>query len=260
MNDVLQRLILPRRKVNCGNAFCERRGIMKKVLSKTIFYLLLMLSALVIPAFAQLDGNPANWCRNGFFPRESSVFQLARITGKRNEKVYFYGDEREDCPNGKGCRLKSYVIPTDEIIVSRTLGGYACAWFQPKKGAETVGWINVDNLEWIALNENPKPTDWLGEWRFYDNSIEITKSKTCDFFDVKGSAFWKGLGENIHIGELDHTAAPLGNKLKLGEKETGEYACKVSMQLVGKYLIAADNLNCGGANVTFSGVYLKKIN
>ncbi len=211
-----------------------------------------------IQVFGQIDGNPVNYCRNGFFPRESNAYQLAKITGKKGEKIFFYGDEREDCPGGKNCRLNSYLVPGDEIIVSRSLDGFACAWFQPKKGAETVGWINIDKLEWLATNENPAAEEWLGEWRFYDNSVLITKSKTADFFDISGNAFWKGFGDNIHVGELDHRAKPLGNKLKLGENDTGEFDCKVSMRLVGKYLIAADNLNCGGANVTFSGVYRRR--
>jgi hypothetical protein len=103
---------------------------------------------------------------------------------------------------------------------------------------------------------NLKPQDWLGKWRYYDNSIEISKSGAGELA-VKGNAFWQGLGDNIHIGELDHKAKPTGNILKLGENETSEYDCKVTMRLLGKYLIASDNNNCGGANVTFSGVYRK---
>src|SRR5215213_3770921 len=73
--------------------------------------------------FAQLDGNPANMCRNGLFPRDGKVYQMARITGKKGGKIYFYGDERKDCPGGgKDCRLKSYLLPGDEIIVSRVMG------------------------------------------------------------------------------------------------------------------------------------------
>jgi hypothetical protein len=30
------------------------------------------------------------------------------------------------------------------------------------------------------------------------------------------------------------------------------------MQLVGKHLVVGDNLHCGGANVSFSGVYRRK--
>ncbi|HEY8562911.1 MAG TPA: hypothetical protein VIL74_21210 [Pyrinomonadaceae bacterium] len=210
------------------------------------------------PVFAQLEGNPENFCRNGFFPRESRDFKLARVAGKPNERIYFYGDEREDCPGGKNCRLKSYLIPGDEVIVSRVFGEYACGWFQPaKKGGETVGWLKTDNLEWLETNRKTA-ADWLGEWLFYDNAIVIKQSKTPGLLDVSGDATWKGLGDNVHVGEIDESARPAGDRLNLGENETEEYACKVSMQFVGNYLVVGDNLRCGGVNVTFSGVYRKK--
>lgn len=209
--------------------------------------------------FAQLEGDPENFCRNGSFPRESRDFKLARITGKKAEKIYFYGDEREDCPNGKNCRLKSYLIPGDEVIVSRTRGGYACGWFQPVKGYETVGWLKTDNLEWIETIPAPAVNDWIGSWKFYDNEIDIGISKKRGSFDVTGDATWKGQGDNVHVGDLDYNEVkPTGNNLKLGENDNEEYDCKVSMWLIGKYLVVADNLRCGGVNVTFSGVYQRK--
>lgn len=214
---------------------------------------------LVFPfqVYAQLEGNPENWCRNGAFPRESEEYKLAKVKGKKGERVYFFGDD-DNCPNGKNCRQKSYLIPNDEVIVSRTFGKWACGWFQPKKGSETVGWIAVENLEFVKTDKIPEMKDWIGDWSYYDNSISIKPAKKARFFDVKGNAFWKGLGDNVHVGELDSTLKPDGNVLQVGEGDEDEYACKVTMRLVGKYLIASDNLNCGGVNVSFSGVYLKK--
>jgi hypothetical protein len=220
---------------------------------KTLFFLLIF----AFPAFAQLEGNPENWCRNGFFPRESLEYKLASVKGGKNEKVYFYGDDR-DCPNDKNCRLKSYVIPNDEVIVSRNFGGWACSWYQPKKGVETVGWIALDKLEFKETNPNPAAGDWLGRWNYAGNQIEIGKSKTAGLLAITGSAFWHGLGDNVNVGELDNESKPAGNQLKIGENETGEYECKVTMRLLGKYLVVADNLQCGGLNVSFSGVYQKK--
>lgn len=223
-------------------------------------FILLTFSAfiLAVQVSAQLEGNPDNFCRNGAFPRESRDFKLARIAGKKGERVYFYGDEREDCPGGKNCRQKSYVIAGDEVIVSRSFGDYACGWFQPVKGSETVGWIKSENLEMLESNRNPSEKDWLGEWDFYKNAIVIAKSKTPGMYAVTGDATWEGQAGNVHVGELDESAKPVENLLKLGENDTEEYACKVSMWLLGKYLVVSDNLNCGGLNVTFSGVYQKK--
>lgn len=218
---------------------------------------LVLLLLLAMPVFAQLKGNPANWCRQGFFPSESEEYQIARVNGSAKEKIYFRDDTSDDCPAGKGCVSKSYVIPEDEVIISRIYNtDWGCAWYQPKKGSPTIGWIPTNRLDLLPGGLNLAPQDWLGKWKYYDNSIEISKGGAGELA-VKGSAFWKGLGDNIHIGELDHKAKPAGNILMLGENETSEYDCKVTMRLLGKYLIASDNNNCGGANVTFSGVYRK---
>jgi hypothetical protein len=230
---------------------------MKGFTHKTAFLLVALFFIFSVQIFAQLEGNPENWCRNGFFPRESSEYKQARIKGKTGEKIYFYGDRRDDCPSGKGCRTRSYIVPGDEVIVSRALGNFACAWYQPRKGGETVGWIETRRLETMETNDKPDISAWLGKWKFYENSIEITRGKTSGLLTVTGDAIWRGTGDNVHIGELDHESSPRSNVLNLGETETDEYACRVTMRLVGRFLIVSDNLNCGGAGVTFSGVYRK---
>jgi hypothetical protein len=151
------------------------------------------------------------------------------------------------------------LIPNDEIIVSRTFGRWACGWYQPKKGSETVGWIELKKIEFKETNQNPAPADWFGRWFYGTNRIEIGKSKTANLLKISGEAFWKGLGDNIHTGNLDdENAKPIGNELKIGENEEADYECKAALRLLGRYLIVSDNLQCGGVNVTFSGVYLKK--
>ncbi len=202
-----------------------------------------------------VDGNPPNWCRNGHFPRESVEFKLARVTGKRRSKAYFHGDG-DDCPGGKNCRKKSYVISGDQLIVSRKYGNKVCSWFQPKKGDETVGWILTDRLDVYSPNEKPLLNKWLGKWASNGDSLNITRSKKAGVLKIKGNAFWRGLGDNIHIGEVDNVGIPSGNFLEVGGKE--EYDCHVKMQLVGDLLVVSDNMKCGGVNVTFSGVYRKK--
>lgn len=223
-----------------------------------IFFLLTILFLSPPAVLAQLEGNPENWCRSGFFPRESENYSLATIKGKKAEKVYFYDDGEKDCPNGKNCRRKSYVIPNDEVIVSRRFAGFACAWYQPKKGAETVGWLPLDKLEFDETAAAVEKKAWTGTWSYYDNEIKIAATEKPGIFKITGNAFWKGIGDNVHIGELDGDAKLVETNLKYGEDDEDEYACRVTLRLAGKFLIVSDNLNCGGANVSFSGVYRKK--
>lgn len=214
---------------------------------------LLFLIPLVISAQEDDSGNPSNWCRNGHFAN-SSEFRLAKVVGAKGTKVNFYSDDN-DCPNASlaKCKLKSYLISGDTLIVSKTYNNFVCGWFQPVKGSETVGWISIGSLKITKPDFNPTMNKWLGSWRFYDNTITIT-TDIMGKVKIVGEAFWKGLGDNIHIGEVNGVAKPQGNLLTIEEE-----ICKIKMTLIGDYLIANDNSDCGGANVTFDGVYrLKK--
>ncbi len=222
-------------------------------MTKSLFLLGILFLA-TISTFAQIEGNPENWCRNGFFPRESQDYSLGTIKAKKGERVYFYGDD-ENCPNEKNCRQKSYLIGGNEVIVSRKFGNWACAWFQPKKNSETVGWIPLKNLEFMNMVQGIE--EYAGKWNYYDNEIEIKKTTDPKVFEVKGLALWKGMSNNIHTGELEGKAVWNEKLLMYGDEDKSEYACKVKFDLLWKYLIVSDNLNCGGLNVTFSGVYRK---
>lgn len=61
----------------------------------------------------------------------------------------------------------------------------------------------------------------------------------------------------MHTGELDHDAKPSADRMSFGNGPD-ELDCQVTMQLVGTWLVVGDNLNCGGASVSFSGIYQKR--
>ena len=98
---------------------------------------------------------------------------------------------------------------------------------------------------------------WLGDWKYGDNSISFTHNKLAGFLNVTGNAIWKGLGDNVHVGEIDGRYEPLNGVIEYSDGD-GEYDCRATLRLVGNYLIVSDNLRCGGMNVTFTGVYLKR--
>jgi hypothetical protein len=221
------------------------------MIGRVLFIALLCLSAsAVFPQTPEVD----NWCRAGSFTRESNAFQIYTTTGKPKDRAYFYNDFEDDCPGNERCRSKAYVVPGDRLVVSRTFGNFGCAWFAPAKGLPTVGWIKLSNLRSYPFPE-PRVSAWLGEWRYAENSIKFTNNKLAGYLNVTGDALWRGVGDNVHIGEIDDRAMPDGNVLKIGENDTDEFACKVTMRLIDEFLVVIDNLKCGGANVSFSGVY-----
>jgi len=227
---------------------------MKKLL-QTNKYLLLLLFVLCAPAHAlgqdAESGNPLNWCRNGAFPGDGTNFRLARVLGAKGARVYFHGDD-EGCPGPK-CRQKAYVVPGNEVIVSRSFGDWLCAWYQPPKGDETVGWIPAHQLSVTEAEKNPPPARWLGSWEFYQNSLDIRRGAEAGTLAVEGEALWRGLGDNVHTGGVKGKARPAGNVLTVEEE-----VCRVTLRMVGDYLVASDNSDCGGMNVRFNGVYHRK--
>lgn len=218
---------------------------------KKAIFLFILLSLNVIPAFGQLDGNPENWCRNGFFPRESEKYKIGNIKAKKGERVYFLRDARK-CPNDKNCQSKAYLVKDDEILVSRSYGNYVCVWYQPQKGSEVVGWLPDNKIEYPSFLLE-KYDRWIGEWKYYDNTLRINRIGKTEEFEVSGEAFWKGLGDVIHIGEISAKGTLNESVIKLTEED-----CEIKLKLIVDYLVVSDNLKCGGMNVTFSGVYLRK--
>ena len=197
-----------------------------------------------------------NWCRAGFFTSETDNFRLAVATGKSGDRIYFYNDFEDDCPGKESCRAKAYVVPGDRLIVSRTYKDFGCVWFTPGKGVPTIGWIKLADLKFAnAVTTKPALSSWLGEWNYADNHIKFTHNKLAGYLNAAGDALWRGVGDNVHVGELDDRVQPVGNVVKVGESDTDEYSCKATMRLIADFLVVNDNGNCGGANVTFSGVY-----
>jgi hypothetical protein len=213
--------------------------------------LLLFLLSAAAHASAQAEGNPPNWCRNGAFPGDSDNFRLARVTGGR---AYFHSDSPDDCPKPDAkCRDKAYLVPGDEVIVSRTYGDWACSWYQPRRGPERVGWIEAARLDIREAQPPPPLSRWVGDWEFYRNVLSVRRGARAGRLAVEGQAYWQGLGDNVHVGEIAGNVVPAGNTLTL-EDDT----CRVRLRLVGPYLVVNDNKQCGGVNVTFDGVYRNK--
>ena len=115
-----------------------------------------------------------------------------------------------------------------------------------------MGWIPADKLVLSAPPAAPALKDWLGLWKYAGNPLDIRRSGRPGSLKVKGYAISQGVGANVHVGGVEAVAQPHGNGLVLIEEE-----CLVTLKLVGDYLVASDNSECGGVNVRFNAVYRK---
>ncbi len=198
-------------------------------------------------------------CRNGSFPSEQRSLQLGRFAGEKDQKLYFYKDDTA-CPNDESsCRRNAYVLPGDELLINKTVGGWACAWFHGTKH-ETVGWVKTDHLVFLPT-ENVDRQHWLGTWKYYNTDGVITITENGESLSVEGSTLWQG-GMSpagfpvVHTGEIAGTIKPVNGRAHLSDGDR-EIDCAADLVRIGRYLVVHDNGNCGGVNVRFDGVYTK---
>ncbi len=221
--------------------------------AREILLALLMLLCVCTKTPAQsVDDNPANWCRNGLFPSGEAEFKLATVSGIKGTQIHFFSDT-DDCPRADPkCLMSSYLVSGNQVIVSKRYGSWICSWYQPRKGDETVGWLPVDSLVISEQAASPALGKWVGQWKYGDQSLNIRRDSNKGFLTIKGDAIWRGTGDNVHVGSVKARALPQANELIFIEEE-----CRVALKLIGDYIVASDNSECGGMNVRFNGVYRK---
>ncbi|HEX3808940.1 MAG TPA: hypothetical protein VHW02_04505 [Rhizomicrobium sp.] len=187
---------------------------------------------------------------------------LGTVTGAKTNFIANQSDKPK-CPSADAsCTRRGYGLAGDQVVVDTDGGtkGYVCVAFIGAKGVESDGWMPVDNVKIM-----PAVVNWVGKWkRDTTGEIDITK-KSATTAEVSGTATY-GEEERQHDGEIDavidsraafQSFATSGDK-QIAFAKAGQYDCAVEMRQFGNYLYVNDNENCGGANVTFSGLYAKR--
>lgn len=191
---------------------------------------------------------------------DMATAQLAQIT----QKTPLYAETTkagEPCQRTGSCGSSGYLLKGDPVVLYAQKAGWACIEFTSRQGQPTF----QRAVPQKALKVIAQPNTLRGTWQYGDQSIYLRRNG--DQLLVRGWSQWPWLlgasaetkkrlalsGPNM--GSLD-MAAPLPDsdtiKFSSGADEN---ACKVSLRVLGPYLLAQDNNNCGGFNVTFSGTY-----
>lgn len=221
---------------------------------RSVFHSLAAL-ALIAGGHAAASAND-DMCRKGLFTHQDNLAQ-ARVSEKR--RTFFYEDT-DGCPTRAGaldeCRTDSYVIEGDTLVVGRSLGDFVCALF-PKGGGGTAGWIRRNRVTILPNEASPPLSAWEGDWTDHASADVTILSKDGRTYIV-GQAFWPARPEEntwptIHIGEVNDRLAIAGHRAIYSD----DNLCELDLTLLRDFLLIADNHKCGGANVTFSGVYTR---
>jgi hypothetical protein len=173
----------------------------------------------------------------------------------------------ETCPAATGaCRKKSYLITGDVVLTGKTAGDFTCVSYQPPRAKNqiwTTGWLPSSALTPLAPMASPSLADWIGNWDHPGGGIEIKRGGLGGRLRIEGIMVVP-TARDFHNGSIKAEALPdkgtiaFLNDGTLPFETKCEDACRVRMQRVGEWLLVEDNNGCGGAGVSFTGLYHRK--
>ncbi|WP_257167804.1 hypothetical protein [Bradyrhizobium sp. SRS-191] len=230
----------------------------------------LVLNLLAVTAAAAYEADdPAN-C-NGVGWDDARPLTMARVIGqpRANFVKSPYDDDFKaaSCPAPTdACRKKSYLVSGDVVLVGRTRGDFTCVTYQPpgaKSQTWTRGWLPRTALAPIAPMTAPELSDWTGTWVHPGGRLTI-QTAGGGRLKIEGDQVVPA-GRDLNNGSIAATVEPKGGVIAFVEDGTtpferpnGGDECRVRLHRIGAFLLAEDNTDCGGAGVTFTGLYRRK--
>ncbi len=222
---------------------------------------------------ALLMSGAALACSDETDPQMFGALQIAEI--KRSAgRTHFYDANCDAGAKGlEACRRKAFVQPGDVVLLGDVYDTTACATFVNKTGRGTSGIIKGNTVQPVRSADQSTKRAFVGRWVREEAEISVTPKGAALAF--KGEATYGGKDPQrvargaVNSGNIDFTADPASNRLSVGLSGTdGATAipkdkaaatdCQLDMIALGPYLVVRDNMQCGGMNVSFTGIYRKK--
>jgi hypothetical protein len=172
---------------------------------------------------------------------------------------FFFGEVGPNCAlNPIECRYPNqpYLVSGDPVVITGSAPGYWCVEYAKRTQPRYAGWMPKDRIRLLPLPVPSVPlSSWVGTWR--DGSTTIILSRRNHGLLAYGDATAPGgIYSGPHLGSINAIGVPSGNSLSLGANELGK--CYVELLRIRELLVAVDNGGCGGMNVTFAGIYVRK--
>jgi hypothetical protein len=174
-----------------------------------------------------------------------------------DEHAWLY-NQTQPCPKEKPCgsRQKAYLVSGDVVFAGPTNRGFRCAYYGRSNGKIVAGFILIENLKPLVEDTSMSSDFVIGTWNYESDSIKI-EAAAAGKVSADGQASYQ-TAETVNEGSLS-AQAPLaaGQKELVFKEGDDESSCVVKLHRRGPYLVASDNNNCGGLNVSFSGIYTR---
>lgn len=194
--------------------------------------------------------------------------KLAQVVGAGYAKVFATaGRSSLTCSPEKGdCEFSGNVRPGLPVIMHEVRGDWTCVWRQDYWKGAGHGWMRTNRLREIPADTNPPLSAWVGAWRLLgarprptkketaeNDRLLIRKSQSAGALTVEGRAYFEAEHDGwpvVEYARVDSVGRPDGNHLRIIEND-----CEVHLKLIGSYLLANDNHQCGGLNARFGAIW-----
>jgi hypothetical protein len=189
-------------------------------------------------------------------------FGLAEVVARPGKAVHFTQLLESECEPAPGCSDQDYFVEAgDQLVTLGKEGNRVYAWFRGR-GMRMRGRLPAANVKALSIDQHPTIERWAGEWSAgAERKISIKLDTATRQLAVAANAEWYGAmlanGEQVvHTGYVVGKAAPDGNQLVIRSGSQSE-DCVLTLEIVGEYMGALDNMHCGGMNVGFSDAYTR---
>lgn len=207
-------------------------------------------------AFADEQPKAAQACLSYDSAYENApLFAVKSAAGQA--RVYLY-NRTQRCSNDQPCasRQKTYLVSSDVVFGGPPNQGFRCTYYGSASGKIVASFIPIDNLQTL-IEDNGLSIDFVaGTWKYESDSIVI-RAAAPERVSGDGQAYYQ-TSETVNEGSFSAQAPVAAGQKELVFKEgDDESSCVVKLHRRGPYLIASDNGNCGGLNVSFNGIYAR---
>ena len=182
---------------------------------------------------------PQKACSFDGFSADPKLAEVTKAT------VGYFG-----CLMAKDCR-PAKLAAGEALMPYNSDGDWTCAYLQQRDGAGP-GWVRPQDIRAVPADPAPPLDAWSGTWVNRGDHIRIVASKASGKLHLEGDAKWHGIADVVHYGKFAGAATPVGNHLHFVDDP-----CIVDLTLIGKFLVANDNNQCGGMNVRFLGLWTR---
>lgn len=247
----------------CNHPSTPSRFAMRIVLPTTALAVLLP----AVTAYAQQCPEPTR----GDFTR----LDVAQVKPGRDRVAF----TTADCASTKtgACQSKAFVVSGDLVLISQVFDASACAVFVNAKGQTTMGLLPNNRLLAPTPRVTTDASALVGTWKRTEATIAIKRKGGDGSLTFAGDATYGAFDKAriargaVNMGEFSFSLKPASNSVDVSLRSTADGAapvardkgdptdCAIAMIALGPYLVVEDNLNCGGANVSFTGIYRRLV-